>query len=122
MSMKLIREENNKASVDDYKNIEACLNLAKAYSDKAFSIGRDIFSDRSQEYKCLKAASVKTSDAINRVEISLKGKYGKRMSDEDIYKTCHQTYDINLQSIVDKDSVSLNPIKITITSGGGIIG
>ncbi|WP_301214635.1 hypothetical protein [uncultured Clostridium sp.] len=121
MSLKLIREENNKASINDYKNIEACLNLAKAYSDKAFSIGRDIFNDRSQEYKCLKAASVKTSDAINRVEISLKGKYGKRMSDEDIYKVCHQTYDINLQSIVDNNTVSLNPITITIANNGEII-
>ena len=36
------------------------------------------------------------------------------MSDEDIYKVCHQTYDINLQSIVDNNTVSLNPITITI--------
>lgn len=116
MAIRIIRDKENEASIKDYTNIETCLNLAKAYNDKAFSIAKDIFCKSSQEYKCVKSASVKTSDAIGRIEKSLEGKFGKELSNKDIHEICHQTYDVKINVTPDAEIVHLVPLQINVTN------
>ena len=87
--IKVIREEKNTATTEDYKNVAYHLAMANAHHVQAFNIINGTMNKSSQEYKCTKSALIKTEDAISRLEISMNGKFGHYMSNDEIHEIFH---------------------------------
>lgn len=87
--LKIIREEPNKATIDDYKNVAYHLAMANAHQVQAFNIINGTMNKSSQEYKCTKSALIKTEDAISRLEVSMNGKYGDCLSNDEVHEIFH---------------------------------